>query len=130
MDADRHGWGELGRAIVDILDRADGPQTPAQVRAVLGGDRAYTTVMTVMARLADRGVLVRRRAGRGFAYAHQPDPTEVTARRMHRLLDTEPDRQAVLARFVDGLSAGDEQILAQLLVEATSPPEPSVGDRP
>jgi predicted transcriptional regulator len=120
VDADRHGWGALGRAIVEILDAADGPQTPAQVRAALGGDRAYTTVMTVMARLAERGVLVRHRAARGYAYTRQPDRTEVTARQMHRLLDTEADRYAVLARFVDQLSPGDEQILAHLLTEISS----------
>jgi predicted transcriptional regulator len=45
------------------------------VREVLerlnGGGRAtlaYTTVMTVMARLADKGVLRRERAGRGYRY--------------------------------------------------------------
>jgi len=129
MEAHRHGWGELGRAIVEVLDAADGPQTPAQVRAALGGDRAYTTVMTVMTRLADRGVLIRHRAARGYAYTHQPDRTEVTARQMHRLLETEPNRQAVLARFVHQLSAGDEQILAHLLAEVTSAPELDSEDR-
>src|SRR5690348_14347105 len=29
---------------------------------------AYTTVMTVMARLAEKGVLTRRKAGRGYVY--------------------------------------------------------------
>jgi len=29
---------------------------------------AYTTVMTVMARLADKGILSRRREGRGYVY--------------------------------------------------------------
>lgn len=130
MEADRHGWGALGRAIVQILDAADGPLTPAQVRAALDTNRAYTTVMTVMARLADRGVLVRHRAARGYAYTREPDRSEVTARQMHRLLDTEPDRHAVLARFVHRLSADDEQILAHLLTQIASAPDPESEDQP
>jgi predicted transcriptional regulator len=122
VDDDRHIRGELGRAIVDVLDGADGPLTPAQVRAALGTERAYTTVMTVMARLADRGVLVRHRAGRGYAYTTHPDRAEVTARQMHRLLDTDEDRSAVLARFVHGLTSDDEQTLVQLLTEINSRP--------
>jgi predicted transcriptional regulator len=112
---DRRGWGELGRAIVELLNAAGGPMTPAQMREALGTDLAYTTVMTVMARLADRAVLVRQRAGRGYAYTTQTDRAEVTARQMHRLLDTDEDREGVLARFVDRLSADDEQLLARLL---------------
>ncbi|HOD67523.1 MAG TPA: BlaI/MecI/CopY family transcriptional regulator [candidate division Zixibacteria bacterium] len=31
--------------------------------------RAYTTIMTVLNRLAEKGLLSRRKAGRGFIYA-------------------------------------------------------------
>lgn len=129
MDADRRGRGELGRAIVEMLDAAGAPMTPAQVRQGLGADLAYTTVMTVMARLADRGVLVRHRAGRGYAYTTQPDHAEVTARQMHRLLDTDDDRDGVLVRFVHRLSAEDEQLLARLLGQLNAQPDPDGGGR-
>jgi predicted transcriptional regulator len=122
VDVDRRGWGELGRAIVEVLDASGVPMTPAQVREVLGTDLAYTTVMTVMARLADRAVLVRHRAGRGYAYTRQPDPAEVTARHMHRLLDSDDDREGVLARFVGRLSVDDEQLLARLLGQVNAQP--------
>src|SRR2546421_9163411 len=89
--------------------------TPAQVRDALGTDLAYTTVMTVMARLHDRGVLARERAGRAYAYTIVGDPAQVTARRMHRLLDVDEDRAGVLARFVDGLNPDDEQVVRVLL---------------
>ncbi|MDT5023656.1 MAG: hypothetical protein QOE61_82 [Micromonosporaceae bacterium] len=126
MDVDRRGWGELGRAIVAVLDAAGTPLTPALVREALGTDLAYTTVMTVMARLAERGVLLRHRAGRGYAYTRQPDPAEVTARHMHRLLDTDDDREGVLARFVHRLSADDEQLITRLLSDLNARP----GERP
>ncbi|MEW5994154.1 MAG: BlaI/MecI/CopY family transcriptional regulator [Candidatus Zixiibacteriota bacterium] len=32
------------------------------------GQKAYTTVMTVLARLAEKGLLQRRKEGRGFVY--------------------------------------------------------------
>ncbi len=111
----RRGYGDLAQAVLDQVIRAGAPVTPAQVREALGGDLAYTTVMTVMARLHDRGLLARRRVGRAFAYTAIGDPAHVTARRMHRLLNVEEDRAGVLARFVDGLSPDDERLLRTLL---------------
>jgi predicted transcriptional regulator len=111
----RRGYGDLAQAILDLVGRSGTPVTPAQVRDALGGDLAYTTVMTVMARLHDRGLLARRRAGRAYAYTIVGDPAQVTARRMHRLLDVDADRAGVLARFVDGLSSDDERLVRALL---------------
>lgn len=107
--------GSLQRRVLDVLASEGAAMTPAQVRDALGGDLAYTTVMTVLARLADSGVLIRRRVGRAYAYAAPTDEADLTARRMHRLLDIGEDRGAVLARFVSGLSAEDERILTDLL---------------
>src|SRR5260370_35943041 len=105
----RRGYGDLAQAILDLVSHAVDPMTPAQARDALGGDLAYTTVMTVMARLHDRGLLARQRTGRAFAYTAVGDPTQITARRMHRLLNVEEDRAGVLARFVNGLTPDDEQ---------------------
>jgi predicted transcriptional regulator len=127
----RRGWGNLGQTIVDVVSEASAPMTPAQVRDALGGELAYTTVMTVLARLHDKGVLARQRAGRAFAYTVTGDPARVTARRMHRLLDVEPDRAGVLARFVDDLSGDDERVLRRLLDQiATEPGTATRQDRP
>ncbi len=115
MGKARRGYGDLAQAILAAVGRAGGAVTPAQVRDALGGDLAYTTVMTVMARLHDRGLLNRHRAGRAFAYSVVGDPAQVTARRMHRLLDVEPDRAGVLARFVGGLRPEDERVVRALL---------------
>jgi predicted transcriptional regulator len=98
-----------------VLEAADRPLTPAQVQAALDAGLAYTTVMTVMVRLHDKGVLSRQPAGRSFAYAPLQDPGRITARRMHRILSVDPDRAAALARFVDDLSPDDEAMLRELL---------------
>jgi predicted transcriptional regulator len=116
----RRGHGDLAQAVLDLVSQAAAPVTPAHVRDALGADLAYTTVMTVLARLHDRGLLARKRTGRAFAYTAIGDPTNVTARRMHRLLDVEADRAGALARFVDGLNADDEQLLRSLLDQITT----------
>jgi predicted transcriptional regulator len=127
----RRGYGDLAQAILDLVGAAGSPVTPAQVRDALGGELAYTTVMTVMARLHDRGLLARKRAGRAYAYTVVGDPAQVTARRMHRILDVDDDRAAVLARFVDGLTGEDEQLVRALLDQiATDQDNPPHGGRP
>lgn len=105
----------LEQEIVAALAAAGEPMTPAQVRDLLGGDLAYTTVMTVLARLAEKGQLTRDRVGRAYAYRAVRDEAEVTARQMQRLLDSGDDRAAVLSRFVGVLSEEDERLLLDLL---------------
>jgi predicted transcriptional regulator len=113
----RRARGDLGQQILDVLMAAGRALTPAEVLEELGGELAYTTVMTVMARLHAKGVLARQRYGRAYAYSPWLDPARVTARSMHRLLNVQPDRAAALARFVDDLSAADEQVLRHLLAD-------------
>lgn len=106
------------------------PLTPAEVLDGLGRELAYTTVMTTLARLHDKGALVRERRGRAFAYAAAGEPAAVaaalTARQMRRLLDGDQDRAGVLARFVAELDPADERTLTALLEEAGGRP---AGDR-
>lgn len=101
-----------------------GPLTPGEIQRSLGGDLARTTVNTILTRLIDKGVVVRSRVGRAFAYApaqEAQDAPGLAARRMRTELDKESDRQTVLARFVSGLSDDDEQLLRSLLNEGSGP---------
>lgn len=100
----RRGPGRLEREILQILTASADPLTPGEVRNRLDQDLAYTTVMTVLSRLADKGAAVRTPQGRGYAYA------AVTDRAM-----AGNDHAAVLARFVRALSPDDEQVLSRLL---------------
>jgi predicted transcriptional regulator len=68
-----------------------------------------------LARLSEKGVVTRHRAGRAYAYRAVVDDDEIAARQMQRLLDTRDDRAAVLSRFVGTLSDDDERLLAELL---------------
>ncbi|MGW5666514.1 BlaI/MecI/CopY family transcriptional regulator [Micromonospora sp. NPDC003776] len=125
MDDARRPRGGLEQQVLATLAAAPGPLTPAEVRDRLDGDLAYTTVMTVLARLTAKGVLTRIRAGRAYAYRLVGDEAELTARRMRRLLDAGGDRTAVLTRFVDTLSPDDEQLLVALLTAADTEDGPA-----
>ncbi|MFI2200236.1 BlaI/MecI/CopY family transcriptional regulator [Streptomyces sp. NPDC020192] len=111
----RRARGELESNVLAALWSADGPLTARQVLERLAGDLAYTTVLTILSRLYDKGMLVRHREGRGYAYEPARDEASHTAHRMKSLLEGGSDREAVLARFVSELSEQDEQLLQQLL---------------
>jgi predicted transcriptional regulator len=115
MDSGRRARGTLEQEVIAALAAAAEPMTPAQVRDQLGADLAYTTVMTVLARLSEKGLVTRERVGRAYAYTAVQDEAEVTARQMQRLLDAGDDRAAVLSRFVGVLSDDDERLLIDLL---------------
>jgi len=73
--------GPLESEVMAVLWKRKQPMSPRDVLDVLNRDRkqplAYTTVMTVMARLAEKGILARQPAGRGYAY--EPLVTDVAA---------------------------------------------------
>ena len=111
----RRAPGELESGVLAALWAASEPLTARQVQERLPGDLAYTTVLTILSRLHDKGTLVRHRAGRGYAYARVRDEASDTAQRMHTLLERGSDREAVLSRFVSELSEEDEKLLHRLL---------------
>ncbi|HLK00586.1 MAG TPA: BlaI/MecI/CopY family transcriptional regulator [Streptosporangiaceae bacterium] len=115
-DAGRRAAGELEAAVLTVLQASDMPLAAGDVREKLADDElAYTTVVTILTRLHAKGVLHRHKQGRAFYYAPVADQPGLAARRMARMLDAEPDREAVLARFVSSLSDEDEQLLRTML---------------
>jgi predicted transcriptional regulator len=113
----RRGQGELEALVLSALREADGPATAGWVQEHLGGDLAYTTVITILTRLLEKGAVSRERAGRSFAWT-PADQAGLAARRMRKVLDAESDREAVLASFVTGLDPDDERLLRELLGHA------------
>ncbi|GGM00532.1 BlaI/MecI/CopY family transcriptional regulator [Nakamurella endophytica] len=113
--------GQLEQAVLGIV-ASFGPDVAvpvAQVQARLPGSPAYTTVMTTMARLADKGALTRIRDGRAYRYRLSAPTGSIddamAARRMRQLLSDGADRAGVLARFVAELDPDEERLLADLL---------------
>ncbi|MFJ9903369.1 BlaI/MecI/CopY family transcriptional regulator [Streptomyces sp. NPDC101152] len=114
----RRARGELESGVLATLWAADAPLTARQVLDRLPGELAYTTVLTILTRLHDKGMLLRHRAGRGYAYTPARDEASHTAEQMHALLEHGSDREAVLSRFVSELSREDEELLHRLLAES------------
>lgn len=115
--AGRKAPGELENEVLAALWAAGAPASAATVRDGLAGDPAYTTVLTILSRLHDKGLVSRERVGRGHLYAPVRDEAGHVAAGMRSLLEKGSDRAAVLARFVAELPAEDEQLLEQLLHE-------------
>ena len=89
---------------------------PLTVRQLLGelnrGRReplAYTTVMTIMNRLVDKGALRRRRRGRGYLY--QPTADDAAGLAVQSVVREFGD--AAIAQFVDQ-ARGDPKVLRRL----------------
>ena len=115
---ERRRFGELEGAVLAALWAAGRPLIPAEVQEAVGSDLAYTTVMTILVRLHDKGVIEREKVGRAYAYRPVVAETDVVAEQVRRLLDQGHDRSAVLQGLVEGLRPGDEAVLRDLLDQA------------
>ncbi len=117
--ASSKGIGPLEAAVLDVLWDSTGWMTPGEVHNVLvvRRDLAYTTVMTVLSNLCDKGVLERRRDGRAFAYHPLQTREERTASTMASALGAVENRPVVLTQFVGQLSDADRAQLRRTLAQ-------------
>jgi predicted transcriptional regulator len=101
----RGGFGELEQAIMEIVWSAEGPVTGREVVDQLTRSRpvVYTTVLTVMDRLARKGILEKHPTGKAHTYQAVQSREAYTAQRMASLLGAGGDPTAVLLRFVEQL---------------------------
>jgi predicted transcriptional regulator len=106
--------GELEAEVMELAwDRGAWLGVNDLLAALKGRQRAYTTVMTIVTRLCDKGLLERRRDGRGFVYRPALSKDQVAAQALREVLADADDPQAVLAHFVKDLKASPE-LLARL----------------
>ncbi len=98
---------------MDVVWAADEPLAVRAVVDRLNANRfeplAYTTVMTVMSRLAEKGALERRKQGRGFLYrASAADAAGLAVREV-----LSAHGEAAVAHFLDEARA-DPEIMERL----------------
>lgn len=111
--------GPLEAEVMGVVWQAGAPVAVREVVDRLNAGRAtplaYTTVMTVMSRLAGKGILAREQEGRGFAY--RPVAADTAEIAVRGVLDEFGD--AALARFVERVEL-DPELRARLrrLMEA------------
>ncbi|MBI5104073.1 MAG: BlaI/MecI/CopY family transcriptional regulator [Solirubrobacterales bacterium] len=102
--------GELQTQIMATLWRL-GSGTVEQVRSALPPRYrgAYTTVQTVLNRLAERGLLTRKREGRGMLYVPKISEAEYVSRTIKMTLAgaSADARQSALAQVLGSLEADE-----------------------
>ncbi len=114
--------GDLERAVMDHLWSAPEPQTVRQVHEALSTrrDLAYTTVMTVLQRLAKKSLVSQLRDDRAHRYAPMRGRDELVAGLMVDALDQAADsgsRQAALMHFVERVGADEAEALRRALAD-------------
>src|ERR1700734_2671789 len=114
--------GDLERAVMDHLWSTSQPQTVRQVHEALSERRelAYTTVMTVLQRLAKKNLVSQIRDDRAHRYAPVHGRDELVAGLMVDALDQVSDfgsRQAALVHFVERVGTDEAEALRRALDE-------------
>lgn len=113
-------FGPLEREVMGLLWRAKQPLAVRDAVEALNRDRAeplaYTTIMTVMTRLAEKGALTRAKVGRGYLY--EAAASDAAGLAVQGVLRTYGD--AAVAHFVNEAQADPEVLgrLRKLLAEA------------
>jgi predicted transcriptional regulator len=97
----RKDFGPLESEVMEAVWRAGRPVAVREVVDDLNESRseplAYTTVMTVMGRLAEKDALSRRKVGRGYVYqANAPDAAGIAVKDVLRAYG-----DVAVAHFVD-----------------------------
>ncbi len=112
--------GDLQTQIMAVLWRT-GEGTVEQVRSGLPPRYrgAYTTVQTVLNRLAERAVLGREKHGKGFVYRPRLSESDYVARSIEQTLAgaSVQARQSALAQLLGGIDHGELSDLQRLARE-------------
>jgi predicted transcriptional regulator len=117
--------GDLERAVMDHLWSTPQPQTVRQVHEALSEQRdlAYTTVMTVLQRLAKKNLVSQIRDDRAHRYLPVHGRDELVAGLMVDALDQASDtgsRHGALVHFVERVGADEAEALRRALDELES----------
>ena len=104
--------GNLESEVMEIIWNQKGGASVKCVTEILNKKRqiAYTTVMTVMARLANKGVLVRRMSGVSYLYKPKVTKDQFIAKAAHSI-------------FSSAVSSLGDEVLAHFIkeIQKTSP---------
>ena len=110
--------GELESLVLDALWSAESPLTSQQIldRVSRDGELALTTILTVLSRLSDKGI-VKREAGEGRALLFSTNQTreQFAADSMLKVFSAAGDSALALSHFADGLSASQLEALRKAL---------------
>lgn len=110
----KRSFGELETTIMRLFSKESAKLSVADVMKRLKSKNAYTTIMTVMTRLYEKGVLKREKIGRSFFYSKQQSP--LMKRLKERFLGASPSE--IFSTFLeDDIDAEELQKMEQLIRE-------------
>ena len=110
----KHGFGELELSILKII-RELGRATVRDIYKSLGSEGSYTTIMTVMSRMADKGELMREKEGKQYIYWVVPQNDSPSKSILQRIQNKVFGGKS--AAMVSYLLESDQEISDQDLVE-------------
>ncbi|WBB65044.1 BlaI/MecI/CopY family transcriptional regulator [Micromonospora sp. WMMD812] len=122
--------GDLERAVMDVLwdsvpATSDGVTVREVADALAGRELAYTTVMTVLDRLAGKGMVQREREGRAWRYRAAGSREAHIAQLMLDALDLGGSRDAALVRFARSVTGTEADVLRAALASEAAGGEPA-----
>ncbi|MFI8592873.1 BlaI/MecI/CopY family transcriptional regulator [Microbacterium sp. NPDC078428] len=113
------GRGELESEVLTILRGHAAPVGAADIQeAFTQPTPAYTTILTALDRLIDKGEVTRHaESPRKVRFAARLSAAENASDSMHRALQGTDDRRAALLQFAGDLDEGDVEILRSALAK-------------
>lgn len=102
-------WSAGSATVPVVLDRINAGREEGAVLA-------YTTVMTVLARLHDKGLLERERAGRGYSYTPRFDEAQLVEHRSRQEVGELLERYGdlALAQFAAAVDRADPELVRRV----------------
>lgn len=114
----RRSNGELENAVLTALwDQGHAMSVVELQAAVPAPTPAYTTMMTVLTRMDDKGLVVRERVSRSLMISPARSQAVTAASQMSRALRESGDSHEVLMSFVGSLDDGEIEILRSFMDE-------------
>lgn len=105
--------GSLQTKVMDVLWGAEKPLKPAEVLGKLGNGYAYTTVMTILKRLADKGIVVRKMTGKVYFYSPCSCKEKFIKKNLSGIIGglVNSYGEAAIANFVDVVKNNKEDVV-------------------
>lgn len=110
-------FGHLERDIMRVIWQTDRPVTGHEIADSLvpSKDLAYTTLLTILDRLREKGYLTRFRDGRAFRYQAVVSEEDYAASLMAQVLNAADNRSGALLRFAGSLDPAEAAALRAAL---------------
>ena len=102
-------FGDLELAVLGVLKSGE-RMTVKEVHRLLGGKDKYTTIMTVMFRLANKKALARERVGSHYEYWQIPKNSSFFEKIKKKLFGVKP-RELIACLIDSGNEISDEELL-------------------